>query len=52
MKIQAKLLSFETDVAAGNAGPFRKYIDDRKYFYFFKNAFLEIGHLVVRGDDN
>lgn len=39
MKIQAKLLSFETDVAAGNAGPFRKYIDDRKFFYFFKRAF-------------
>lgn len=39
MKIQAKLLSFETDIAAGNAGPFRKYIDDRKYFYFFKRVF-------------
>lgn len=39
MKIQARLLSFETDIAAGNAGPFRKYIDDRKHFYFFKRVF-------------
>lgn len=39
MKIQAKLLSFETELAAGNAGPSRQYIDDRKFFYVSKRIF-------------
>lgn len=37
MKIQADQLSFETN--SGNAGSFRKYIDDRKYFHFCKRVF-------------
>ncbi|MGB8190934.1 MAG: sugar transferase [Chitinophagaceae bacterium] len=39
MKIQAAQLSFETDVTSGNTGSFRRYIDERKSFYFFKRAF-------------
>ncbi|HYE56640.1 MAG TPA: sugar transferase [Chitinophagaceae bacterium] len=36
MKIQAAQLSFETDVASG---PYRRYIDDRKYYYIAKRIF-------------
>jgi putative colanic acid biosysnthesis UDP-glucose lipid carrier transferase len=36
MKMQAVPLSFETDIASG---PLRRYIDDRRIFYFFKRAF-------------
>ncbi|HYE55773.1 MAG TPA: sugar transferase [Chitinophagaceae bacterium] len=37
MKIQAAQLSFET--ISGNSGSFRKYIDERRYFHFFKRIF-------------
>jgi putative colanic acid biosysnthesis UDP-glucose lipid carrier transferase len=38
MKIQAAQLSFETNITSGT-GPFRKYVDERKHYYFFKRMF-------------
>ena len=36
MKIQASPLSFDSDITSG---PYRRYIDERKFFYFFKRGF-------------
>ncbi len=36
MKLQTIPLSFETAITSG---PFRRYIDERKHFYFFKRVF-------------
>lgn len=38
MKIQAIPLSFEKEKEI-TSGPLRRYIDERRYFYFFKRAF-------------
>ncbi|HYF31092.1 MAG TPA: sugar transferase [Chitinophagaceae bacterium] len=43
MKIQASPLSFETEATSG---PYRRYIDERKHFYFFKRVF-DLGISII-----